>query len=117
MRTSFTLYKKGLAISVEVMVHNSKICIRENSNSGEHLTLVANNSEADLLKALEAKSWLQSLFSRKKPETLSTKQRILKLMAEKFTSPDKDPYQEITAFFKQHKIQYSNSYWPDSDRF
>lgn len=117
MKTSFTLYQKGLSISVEVMVYNSKICIRENSNSGEHLTLIANGSEVDLLKALESKSWLQRLFAPKKQETLSTKQRILKLMAEKFTSPDKDPYREITAFFKQHNIKYSNSYWPDSDRF
>ena len=117
MRTSFTLYQKGLAISVEVLVYNNKVCIRENSNSGEHLTLIANGSEEDLLKALVAQTWLQRLFSQKKQETLSTKQRILKLMAEKFTSTDKDPYREITAFFKQHSIKYSNSYWPDSDRF
>lgn len=116
MKTSFTLYQKGLAISVEVLVYNNKVCIRENSNSGEHLTLVSNGSEKDLLKALETKPWLQRLLSGKKQETLSTKQRILKLMAERFTSPDEDPYQKITAFFKQHKIRYSNSYWPDSDR-
>ncbi|TAI48876.1 hypothetical protein [Flagellimonas allohymeniacidonis] len=117
MKTSFTLYKKGLAVSVDVFVHNKKICIRTNSNSGEHLTHIANDSEADLLKALEAKSWLKRLFSPKKQENLSAKHRILELMAEKFTTVDKDPTPEIDAFLKHHQIQHSNSYWPDSDRF
>ncbi|MEL6975298.1 MAG: hypothetical protein AAGL29_07880 [Bacteroidota bacterium] len=117
MKRSYTLYQKGLAISVDIFVFNDKVCIRENSNSGEHLTYVSKDSETALLKALEANSLLQRLFERKKTNVPEDKQKILALMAEKFTDMEKDPDPKIRDFFKKHEIKYTTDYWPDSDRF
>jgi len=117
MKRSYTLYQKGLSISTDIFVYNDKVCIRENSNSGEHFTYVSKDSETVLLKVLEAKPFLQRLFTRKKPDVSERKLSILTLMAEKFTDMEKDPDPKIRAFFKKHEIKYTTDYWPDSDRF
>lgn len=117
MKRSYTLYQKGLAISTTVFVYNKKVCIREDSNSGEHFTYVSQDSERALLKALEAKPFLKRLFDGKQPNLPGGKQRIMALMAEKFTDMEKDPYPKIRDFFKKHQIKFTTDYWPDSDRF
>ena len=117
MKRSYTLYEKGLAISTTVFVYNKKVCIREDSNSGEHFTYVSRDSEQALLKALEAKPLLHRIFERKQPNLPGGKQRIIALMAEKFTDMENDPYPNIRDFFKKHQIKFTTDYWPDSDRF
>ena len=78
---------------------------------------MSKDSETALLKVLEAKPFLQRLFTRKKPDVSERKLSILALMAEKITDMEIDPDPKIRAFFKKYEIKYTTDYWPDSDRF
>ena len=114
------LFRKGLAESVEIFPFNGKVCIRENSNSGEHLLYIPKNKEEHLLKTLEQKNLVKRLFLWIRKEKLSEKQRkekLIALLTEKFSYNDKNPMVDIHFFFKKYEVKLNGEYWPDSDRF
>ncbi|MEO9510815.1 MAG: hypothetical protein ABJN84_00470 [Flavobacteriaceae bacterium] len=120
MENHYVLYQKGLTQSTEVFIHNGKVCIRNNSSSGEHLLYISVSSEDSLLASLEPKNFLKRIFPSKHQSNISEKERkgkIVKLLAVKFSYTDKDPDADIRSFLKKHKIRSEGQYWPDSDRF
>lgn len=116
MKNTYTLYQNGLANSTDIFFHNKRICIRESSSGGEHLIYICNESEIALLKALGPKNWWLWIVNKIVGEPVS-RERTLQLMAQRFTSIDKNPYLEIQNFLKKNNIRYTLEYWPDSDRF
>ncbi|WP_421824034.1 hypothetical protein [Flagellimonas oceanensis] len=97
-----------------------KVCIRENSHSGEPLLYIPKNKEECLLKTLRQKNILKRLFLWIKKEKLSQKQlkeKLIALLTEAFFYNDKNPMVDIHFFFKKYEVKLDEEYWPDSDRF
>ncbi|MFD2585529.1 hypothetical protein ACFSQJ_01230 [Croceitalea marina] len=117
MKNSYTLYGDGSVNSTDIMVHSGKVCIRQNSSGGEHLTYVTRTSETALFVLLQSQSHRWDEFARNSAGNNGRRSGILMLLAEKFTNIKKDPYIDIQQFFKDNAIKYTSTYWPDSDRF
>ena len=117
MKNNYTLYGAGSVNSTDLLVHSGKVCIRQNSSGGEHLTYVSRTSETALFVLLQSQSQRWNEFARNIAGNSGRRSGILMLLAEKFTNSEKDPYTDIQQFFKANEIKYTSTYWPDSDRF
>lgn len=119
MDNHYVIYQKGLANSIELFIRQGKICVRENSYSGEHLYYVEPNSELRLLWKLDPPPWWVRFLVRHhyKNEAESLKVKTLRTLAKKFEGREVDPLPGMMDFFRRNNIEYASEYWPDSDRF
>ncbi len=86
--------------------------------AGDFVCYISVDNEQSLFNILEKeeKNWFQRILgsiSRKNIAGIERKERIIKLLAKKYTTPLDDPYADIEKFLRDNNIRTKSEYWPN----